>query len=521
MKNFIYIFLSFFLGFIISAILFYIFSKIYSKGIIKKANLLAEEIIKKAEKEASEKAREAAISAKEKYIHLRNELEKTAREQKKEFQQWERRLQQREAKLDGRQQHLEKLEIDLKEREALLQIKSNEIDLKIKEVENLIKEQKEKLEQIAGLSSEEAKRELIKNIENETRIECANMIKKMEEEAREQGEMRARQILANVIQRISSEYVIENTVTVVDIPSDEMKGRIIGRDGRNIRSLEMICGVDLIVDDTPGAVAISSFDPMRREIASMALKKLVADGRIHPARIEEVVEKCKEEFEARVLEEGEAVALSLGIPDFHIEILRSLGKLKYRTSYGQNVLNHSKEVALLAEKIALELGANAAIAKRAGLLHDIGKAIDKEQEGTHVQLGKEFLRKYGESELVIHAMECHHGDEEPKIIEAIIVNIADTLSAARPGARREVLESYVRRLEKLEEIAKSFSGVNKAYAVQAGRELRIIVESQKIRDEEAFWMAKDIARRIEKEVQYPGQIKVTVIRELRAIDYAK
>jgi ribonuclease Y len=521
MQNIFYIILSFIFGFIISFVIVYLFSKFYSKGIINKAKLEAQNIIEKADKEAKEKAREAAISAKEKYMQMRNEFERSSREQRKEFQQWERRLQQREAKLDGRQQHLDKLEIDLKDKEAQIQHKQNELDSKIREAEKIISEQKHKLEQIAGLSAEEAKKELIKNIEQEARIESANLIKKIEEEAKEQGEQRAKYYLGNVIQKIASEYVAENTVTVVDLPSDEMKGRIIGRDGRNIRSLEMICGVDLIVDDTPGAVTISSFDPLRREIASMALKKLIADGRIHPARIEEVVEKCKEEFENKILEEGEAAALSVGIPDLHIEILRHLGKLKYRTSYGQNVLSHSKEVAFLAERIAIELKANADVAKRAGLLHDIGKALDKEQEGTHIQLGVEFLRKYGESEAVIHSMECHHGDVEPKMLEAVIVNIADALSAARPGARRDVLESYVRRLEKLEEIAKSFQGVNKAYAVQAGRELRIIVESQKVKDEEAFWMAKDIAKKIEEEVQYPGQIKVTVIRELRAIDYAK
>lgn len=521
MQNFFYLVLGFLLGFIVSFIIVYFFSKFHSAGLIKKANVEAQKILDKAEKEAKEKAREAAISSKEKYMQLVNEFERRSREQKREFQQWERRLQQRETKLDGKQQHLDKLEIDWKEKEAQIQHRQNELDSKIREAEKLVFEQKQKLEQIAGLSSEEAKKELIKNIEQEARIEAANLVKKIEEEAREQGEQRAKYFLGNVIQKIASDYVTENTVTVVDLPSDEMKGRIIGRDGRNIRSLEMVCGVDLIVDDTPGAVTISSFDPFRREIASMSLKKLIADGRIHPARIEEVVEKCKEEFENKLLEEGEAAALSVGIPDLHIEILRHLGKLKYRTSYGQNVLSHSKEVAHLAERIALELKANAETAKRAGLLHDIGKALDREQEGTHIQLGVEFLRKYGESEAVIHSMECHHGDVEPKMLEAVIVNIADALSAARPGARRDVLESYVRRLEKLEEIAASFRGVHKAYAVQAGRELRIIVESQNIKDEEAFWMAKDIARKIEEEVQYPGQIKVTVIRELRAIDYAK
>jgi len=323
------------------------------------------------------------------------------------------------------------------------------------------------------------------------------------------------------MQKIASEYVAENTVSVVDLPSDEMKGRIIGREGRNIRALELAAGVDLIVDDTPGAVTISSFDPMRRELASMALKRLVQDGRIHPGRIEEVVEKCQAELDSKVMEEGEAAAMEVGIPDLHIDIIKHLGKLKYRTSYGQNVLAHAKEVSRLAEILARELGANQVVAKRAGLLHDIGKAIDREMEGTHIQLGVDFLRRMGESESVIHAMECHHGDVEPRMVEAVLVTIADALSAARPGARRDVLESYVRRLEKLEGIAGGFQGVNKAYAVQAGRELRIIVESAKITDEQAFWMAKDIARKIEGEVQYPGQIKVTVIRETRAIDYAK
>ncbi len=521
MQNFIFIILSFIVGTLISGFLVYFLLKFHSKGIVREANEKAKKILEEAQKEANEKAREAALSAKEKYIQLKNEFERSSKKKKREFQQWERRLQQREAKIDGRQQHLDKLEIDLKEKETILQIKKNELENKIKDVERIIGEQKRKLEEIAGLSAEEAKKEIMKNLEQEAKIEAANMIKKIEEEAKEQGEQRARYILGNVIQKISSEYVAENTDLVVDLPSDEMKGRIIGRDGRNIRSLELICGVDLIVDDTPGAVTISSFDPLRREISSMALKKLIADGRIHPARIEEVVEKCKEELENKILEEGEAAALSLGIPDLHIEILRLLGKLKFRTSYGQNVLSHSKEVALIAEKLAIELNANKEIAKRAGLLHDIGKAIDKEQEGTHIQLGVEFLRKFGESEAVIHSMECHHGDVEPKMLEAVIVNIADALSAARPGARRDVLESYVRRLEKLEEIAKNFTGVQKAYAVQAGRELRIIVESQKIKDEEAFWMAKDIAKKIEDEVQYPGQIKVTVIRELRATEYAK
>ena len=493
----------------------------HAARIVAEAETKARETAARAEREAQEKVREATLSAQEKYLQLRNEFEAAGREQKKEIQAQERRLQQRESKLDQRQSQSDRVDNELKAREKELEKRTQGLAGKEARIAELVAEQQTKLEALAGLSAEQAKRELISRMEQDARLEAAQMIKRLEEEAVEHANARARNILSATMQKIASEYVAENTVSVVDLPSDEMKGRIIGREGRNIRALELAAGVDLIVDDTPGAVTISSFDPMRRELAGMALKRLVQDGRIHPGRIEEVVEKCKAELDSKVMEEGEAAAMEVGIPDLHIEIIKHLGKLKFRTSYGQNVLSHSKEVSRLAEILARELGANQVVAKRAGLLHDIGKAIDREMEGTHIQLGVDFLRRMGESESVIHAMECHHGDVEPRMVEAVLITIADALSAARPGARRDVLESYVRRLEKLEGIAAGFGGVNKAYAVQAGRELRIIVESAKISDEQAFWMAKDVARKIEGEVQYPGQIKVTVIRETRAIDYAK
>ena len=346
-------------------------------------------------------------------------------------------------------------------------------------------------------------------------------MKRIEDEAREQGTRKAQWLMGLAVQRLASDYVSETTVSVVELPSDEMKGRIIGREGRNIRALELATGIDLIVDDTPEAVILSGFDPYRREIARVSLERLIADGRIHPARIEEVVEKVKAEFEVRIQQEGDAALLELKIPGMHPELVKLMGRLRYRYSYGQNVLQHSKEVAFLAATMAAELKVNVTIAKRAGLLHDIGKAIDREVDGTHVQLGIELLRKYGESEEVVHAMACHHGDFDPQTVEAVLVTASDALSAARPGARREVLETYVKRLEKLEEIANSFKGVQKSFAIQAGREVRIIVDSGKIGDEQAIWLSKDIAKRIEAELTYPGEIRVTVIRETRAVEFAR
>lgn len=379
----------------------------------------------------------------------------------------------------------------------------------------------EELERVSHLTQEEAKRELQKRIEDEARLEAVQTLRRIEEETREKGQALAREIISQAIQRSAAEHVVETTVSVVDLPSDDMKGRIIGREGRNIRALELATGVDIIVDDTPEAVILSSFDPIRREMARMAIEKLVMDGRIHPARIEEVVEAVKEELEEKIKQEGESVILELRIQDIHPELVKLLGKLKYRTSYGQNVLQHSKEVAYLAAIMARELGADEKVALRAGLLHDIGKAVDREIEGTHTELSVELARKYGESEAVIQAIASHHRDVDFPSVEAVLVQAADTLSAARPGARRELLETYIKRLEKLEEIAKSFEGVAKAFALQAGREIRIIVESQKISDERAALTAKDVARRIKEELDYPGQIKVTVIREMRAVEYAR
>jgi ribonucrease Y len=361
----------------------------------------------------------------------------------------------------------------------------------------------------------------VRSLEDDARLEAANLVKRIEDEAREQAGKKAQWLMGMAVQRLASDFVSETTVSVVELPSDEMKGRIIGREGRNIRALELATGVDLIVDDTPEAVILSGFDPFRREIARVALERLIADGRIHPARIEEIVEKVKGEFEQRIQQDGEAALLELKIPGMHSELVKLLGRLRFRTSYGQNVLNHSKEVAFLAATMAAELKANVQIAKRAGLLHDIGKAIDREVDGTHLELGIELLRKYGESEDVVHAMACHHGDYDPKTIEAVLVTSADALSAARPGARREVLETYVQRLEKLEEIASGFKGVEKSFAIQAGREIRVIVDSGKLSDEQAMWLSKDIAKKIETELTYPGQIRVTVIRETRAVEIAR
>jgi ribonuclease Y len=352
-------------------------------------------------------------------------------------------------------------------------------------------------------------------------MEAASMVRRIEEEATEKAKEKARRIISTSIQRIASDHVIESTVSVVDLPSDDMKGRIIGREGRNIRAFEQASGVDLIVDDTPGAVILSCFEPVRREIARLGLIRLIQDGRIHPARIEEIVGKVQAEMEEKLLADGEAAALEMSIPDLHPDLLRMVGRLQFRSSYGQNVLKHSKEVAWLACHMATELGASSSVAKRAGFLHDIGKAVDREMEGTHLDLGREFLRKYGEQPEVIHAMECHHGDYDPTSVEAVLVTAADALSAARPGARREILENYIKRLEKLETVANEFDGVDKAFAIQAGRELRIIVEAAQIGDDAATWLARDVAKKIEGELTYPGQIKVTVIRETRAVEYAR
>jgi ribonucrease Y len=490
-------------------------------GSIRAAEQSAQNIIGNAKKEAETIKKEAALEAKDKILGLRSEVERLTKDRKIELQFMEKRLSQKEEQLQRKDSALIHKEREISQKEKRLSERERSISLDEKRAKDLLTEQRHQLEVISGMPSDEARRYLLKQMEAEARREAVFIIKRIEEEARATAQEDAKEIITTCIQRCASEHVVETAVSVVDLPNDEMKGRIIGREGRNIRALEVATGVDLIIDDTPEAIILSGFDPVRREIAKMSIEKLISDGRIHPARIEEVVEKVKRELEVKMQQEGEAAALDIGIHDFHPEIIRLLGRLKYRTSYGQNVLNHSKEVAFLAGMMASELGANVAVAKRAGLIHDIGKAIDREVEGTHIQLGVQVARKCGESEDVIHAMEAHHFDVEFRTCEAQLVQAADALSAARPGARREILETYVRRLEKLEHLADSFEGVSKCYALQAGREIRIMVESDKINDEQAFWLTKDIARKIENELQYPGQIKVTVIREMRVVEYAR
>jgi ribonuclease Y len=481
----------------------------------------AERLLEEARREGDSKVREAELAAKEKLLQARTEFENASRKRRTEIEAVERRLTQKEDALDKRQEQQDQRERDLGGREKGVAARETAVVGRETEAERQAGEVRLRLEQIAGLTAQQAREELVRSLENDAKMEAAHIVKRIEDEAREQGNRKAQWLMGMAVQRLASDYVSETTVSVVELPNDEMKGRIIGREGRNIRALEMATGIDLIVDDTPEAVILSGFDPFRREIARVALERLIADGRIHPARIEEIVEKVKAEFEQRIQQDGEAALLELKIPGMHPELLKLLGRLRYRYSYGQNVLQHSKEVAFLAATMAAELKANVAVAKRAGLLHDIGKAIDREVDGTHLQLGMELMRKYGETEEVVHAMACHHGDFDPQTIEAVLVTSADALSAARPGARREVLETYVQRLEKLEEIAGGFKGVQKSFAIQAGREVRIIVDSGKISDEEALWLSKEVAKKIEQELTYPGQIRVTVIRETRAVEYAK
>ena len=491
------------------------------KRIAAQGRRQAARALEEADKQSEAKLREAEVAAREKLLQAKSEFEKVSSQRRAELESLERRLNQKEDALDRRGQELSNRDQETTSLERELTRRERSIERREEELEGLIQKERGKLEQIGGLTASQAKDELTRVMENEARIEAAHLVKRLEDEAREQAHKKAQMIIGMAVQRAASDYVSETTVSVVMLPNDDMKGRIIGREGRNIRALEAATGVDLIVDDTPEAVILSGFDPYRREIARVSLDRLIADGRIHPARIEEVVERTRGEFEEQVVEEGEAALLELNIPDLHPELVRLLGKLRFRTSYGQNVLQHSKEVAFLAGVMAAELKADVHVARRGGLLHDIGKAVDRELDGTHLELGIELLRKHGEDEKVVHAMACHHGDYEPETVEAVLVTAADALSAARPGARREILEAYVRRLEKLEELAASFKGVQKSYAIQAGREIRIIVDSEKIPDEQAVWLSKDIARKIESEMTYPGQIKVTVIRETRSIDYAR
>ncbi len=478
-------------------------------------------ILDRAREEGEKIKREAVIEAREKDLARLNEFEAHNREKQRKINETERRLLSKEENLERRFQSIERKERDFSQKERKLTQKEKDLEVEEAKIAEAIKKGMEELEKISGMTQEEAKAMLIKKIEDEARLEAIASVRRIEEEAREKATVSAREILSNAIQRSAAEHVVETTVSVVDLPSDDMKGRIIGREGRNIRALEMATGVDIIVDDTPEAVILSSFDPIRRELARLSIQKLVTDGRIHPARIEDIVESVKADLEQKIKQEGESAVLELKVRDIHPELIKLLGKLKYRTSYGQNVLQHTKEVAMLAAMMAREIGLDTNVALRAGLLHDIGKAVDRDVEGTHTELGVELAKKYGESDKVVQAIASHHRDVDFPSIEAVLVQAADTLSAARPGARRELLETYIQRLEKLEEIASAFEGVSKAFALQAGREIRIIVEALKISDDKAALLAKDVAAKIKAELDYPGQIKVTVIREMRAVEYAR
>ncbi len=485
------------------------------------ASRQAAKILEEAEREKKAKLREAEVAAKEKLLAARNEFEKASRKRRDEIEALERRLTQKEDHLEKRFEEQSQREREVSGREKSAAEREHKLEAREAELAELVSSERAKLERIAGLTAQQAKEELVRSLTDEARMEAAHLVKRVEDEAREQAAREAQRIVGMAVQRSASDYVAETTVSVVLLPSDEMKGRIIGREGRNIRALEMLTGVDLIVDDTPEAVILSGFDPLRREIARTSLERLIADGRIHPARIEEVVEKVRAEFDEKIRQDGEAALLELNIPNVHKELVKLLGRLRYRTSYGQNVLQHSKEVAFLAGTMAAELRVDIAVAKRAGLFHDIGKAVDREMEGGHLHIGVDLLRKYGETEEVVHAMACHHGDYDPETVEAVLVTASDALSAARPGARREILETYVKRLEKLEELAGGFKGVQKTYAIQAGREIRVIVDCKRVNDDQAVWLSRDIAKKVESELTYPGQIKVTVIRETRSVEYAR
>ena len=488
---------------------------------IGRAQEEASRLVRDAERNAENLRKEAELGAKERAHALLQDSEQQTRERRQELESIERQLGRKTQELTEHDLKAKQIDATLREREQQAGERERSLAEEMRRCEELTREQQQALQRVSGLTADAAKELVIKQIEQDARRDAANLVKRLEAEARETAAEKAKQIITQAIQRSAPEHAIETTVSVVDLPSDDLKGRIIGREGRNIRALEQATGVELIVDDTPGAIILSSFDPYRREIAKQAIERLVADGRIHPARIEEVVERVKAELDELVLKEGEAAAFELGLFDMHTEIHKLMGRLKFRTSYGQNVLSHSKEVAYLAGIMAKELGLDAHTTIRAAFVHDIGKAIDRNLQGTHLTLGIDFLRQHGESEAVIDAMAAHHMDIDWPSLESMLVQAADAISAARPGARRNILESYIKRLEKLEGIADSFKGVSKAFALQAGREIRIMVESETISDEEAVWLSKDIAKRIENELQYPGQIKVTVIRETRAVDYAR
>ena len=487
------------------------------KGIEQKignADDKAREIIDEALKTAEAKKREGLLEVKEESIRTKNELDREIKERRAEVTRYERRVQQKEENIDKKTDAIEK-------KEAYLAKREEEMRKQKEEISRLNEQRVQELERISGLTSDQAKEYLLKIVEDDVKHESAKMIKEMEHRAKEEADKKAKEYVVNAIQKCAADHVSEATISVVQLPSDEMKGRIIGREGRNIRTLETLTGVDLIIDDTPEAVVLSGFDPIRREVARIALEKLIVDGRIHPARIEEMVEKAQREVETMIKEEGEAAVLEVGVHGIHPELVRLLGKMKFRTSYGQNALKHSIEVAHLSGLLAAELGLDVRLAKRAGLLRDIGKAVDHEMEGSHIQLGAELCRKYKESATVINAVESHHGDVEPTSLIACIVQAADTISAARPGARRETLETYTSRLKQLEDISNNFKGVDKSFAIQAGREVRVMVVPEQISDADMVLLARDISKQIEAELEYPGQIKVNVIRESRVTDYAK
>lgn len=492
----------------------------YLKGKLREAERQASEILKEAERQAEIRRREASLQAKEEAYRIKAEAEREIAQKREELLRLEKRLQQRESNIDKRVDLLDAREKELEKKEAELKAREQKVQEQERRYEELLQEELRRLERLSGVTAEEAKKLLMERMEEEAKYEAAKRIKEIEEELREQATKRAQEIIALAVQRYAGEYVAEKTVSLVNLPSEEMKGRIIGREGRNIRAFEAATGVDLIIDDTPEAVIVSSFNPLRREIARQALERLVSDGRIHPARIEEVVSQVEEEIEQSIKEAGNQAAFDLGLHDLHPELIKLVGRLKYRTSYGQNIYQHSLEVAFLCGIMAAELNINVKQAKRAGLLHDIGKAVDHEVEGSHAAIGAELARKYGESEEIIRAIAAHH-EPNPDHLLAVLVQAADALSGARPGARREMYESYIKRLQDLERIGRSFPGVEKAYAIQAGREVRVIVYSDRVSDEEALMLSHEVAKKIEKELHYPGQIKVTVIREVRAVDYAK